>query len=41
MNLGKLFGRIKKTKGSWHEEWEGCFDTLPARMTMRMTRILN
>jgi hypothetical protein len=41
MNLDKLFGRIKKTKGSWHEEWEGSFNTQPARMTMRMTRIPN
>jgi hypothetical protein len=40
MNLGKLFGKIKKTKGSWHEEWEGIFNTLLARMTMRMTSIL-
>jgi hypothetical protein len=39
MNLGKPFGRIKKTKESWHEGWEGSFDTLLAMMTMRMTRI--
>ncbi len=41
MNFDKLFGRIKKAKGSWHEEWEGIFNTLLARMTMRMTRIPN
>ena len=41
MNLGKLFGKIKKTKGSWHEKWEGSFNTLPARMTIKMTRIQN
>jgi hypothetical protein len=23
MNLSKIFGRIKKTKVSWHEECEG------------------
>jgi hypothetical protein len=41
MNLGKLFGRLKKTKGSWHEEREGSFNTLLARMTIKMRRIPN
>jgi hypothetical protein len=39
LNLGKLFGRMKKTKGSWQEEWKGSSNTLLARMTMRMSRI--
>jgi hypothetical protein len=38
MNLGKLFCGTKKTKESWHEKREGSFNTLPVRMTMKMTR---
>ncbi len=36
----KSFVRTKKTKGSWQEEWEVSFNTLLARMMMRMRRIL-
>jgi PAS domain S-box-containing protein len=31
---------MKKTEGSWQEEWEVSFNTLLARMMTRMTRIL-